>query len=167
MSFNKFELPHPEEDNCCSWKVHSLPNHDLLAESNFWWYLQLISATISAYRSTGTCCAPKTCSSHFRRSLISPNWMVLSPRRTLDVYTERIPPSLCLRGWVLGWIHSVHPWELLTLHQGTEPSTSELCMNLDPSDHCFKSTQQEIKNNQWKLIQTFHQTLVVKFLHKP
>jgi len=22
LPFNKFELPHPEEDNCCSWKVH-------------------------------------------------------------------------------------------------------------------------------------------------
>jgi len=24
LPFNKFELPHPEEDNCCSWKVHFL-----------------------------------------------------------------------------------------------------------------------------------------------
>jgi len=104
----------------------TLPNHDLLAESNFWWYLQLISATLPAYRSTGTCRAPKTCSSHFRRSLIPLNWMILSPRRALDVYTECIPPSLCLRGWLLGWIHSVHPWNLLTLHQGTEPLTFEV-----------------------------------------
>ena len=36
LPFNKFELPHLEEDNCCSWKVHSLPNHDFLAESNCW-----------------------------------------------------------------------------------------------------------------------------------
>jgi len=34
LPFNKFELPHLEEDNCCSWKVHSLSNDDLLAESN-------------------------------------------------------------------------------------------------------------------------------------
>jgi len=36
LSFNKFELLHLEEDNCCSWKVHSLPNDDLLAELNCW-----------------------------------------------------------------------------------------------------------------------------------
>jgi len=89
LPFNKFELPHLKEDNCCSWKVHSLPNHDLLAESNSWWYLQLISTMLPAYRSTGTCCAPKTCSSRFRRSLIPPKWMILSPRRALDVYTEQ------------------------------------------------------------------------------
>jgi len=86
----------------------------------------LTSGTLPAYRSTGTCCAPKTCSSRFLRSLIPPKWMILSPRRALDVYTERIPPSLCLWGWLLGWIHSVDPWDLLTLHQGSEPSTSEV-----------------------------------------
>jgi len=104
----------------------TLPNDDLLAESNFWWYLQLISATLPAYRSTGTCCAPKTCSSHFRRSLTPLKWMILSPHRALDVYTKHIPPSLCPWGWLLGWIHLVDPWDLLTLHQGTEPSTSEV-----------------------------------------
>jgi len=102
----------------------SLPNHELLTKSNFWWYLQLISTTLHAYQSTGTCCAPKTCSARYRRSLIRPNWMIFSPCRAFDVYTERIPPSLYLRGWLLGWIHSVHPWDLLTLHQDTEPSTS-------------------------------------------
>jgi len=125
-AFNKFELPHSKEDNCCSWKVHSLPNDDLLAELNFWWYLQLISSTLHAYQSTRTWCTPKTCSSRFRRSLIPPKWMIFSPRRPLDVYTERIPPSLCLWGWLLGWIHSVDSWDLLTLHQDTEPSTFEV-----------------------------------------
>jgi len=52
--------------------------------------------------------------------------MIFSYRRALDVYTERIPPSLCLRGWLISWIHSVDPWDLLTLHQGIEPSTSEV-----------------------------------------
>jgi len=126
LSFNRFELPNSEEDNCCSWKVHSLPNHDLLTKSNFWWYLQLISATLHAYWSTGTCCALKTCSSCYRRSLIPPKWMILSHRRALDIYTERIPPSLCLLGWLLGWIHSVDPWYHLTWHQGVEHSTYEV-----------------------------------------
>ena len=125
LPFGKFELPYLKEDNCCSWKVHSLPNHDLLVESDSWWYLQLISATLPVYRSTGTCCALKTCLSRFRRSLIPSKWTILSPRRALDVYTKRFAPSLCLRGWLLGWIHPVHPWDLLTLHQGTEPSTDE------------------------------------------
>ena len=52
--------------------------------------------------------------------------MILSPRRAMDVYTELIPPSSCLRGWLPGWIHSILPWDLLALHQGTEPSTSEV-----------------------------------------
>ena len=51
---------------------------------------------------------------------------IFSPRRSLDIYTERISPSLCLWGWLLGWIHLVDPWDLLMLHQGTEPSTSEV-----------------------------------------
>ena len=125
--FGKFELPHFRgETNVVVWMHLTLTNDDLLAESSCWWYLQLISATLPAYRSTGTCCAPKTCSSRFRRSLIPPNWMILSPRRALDVYTERVPPFLCLWGWLLGWIQSVHHWDLLKLHQGTEPSISEV-----------------------------------------
>ena len=36
LLFNKFELPHLEEDKCCSWKLHSLSNDDILAESNYW-----------------------------------------------------------------------------------------------------------------------------------
>lgn len=51
---------------------------------------------------------------------------IFSYRRALDVYTECISPSLCLRGWLLGWIHSVDPWYLLTWHQCAEPSTSEV-----------------------------------------
>jgi len=105
----------------------TLPNDDLLAESNFWWYLQLISATLPAYISIhwNMLCSQNmfvTFSSFFN----SPKWMILSPRRVLDVYTEHIPPSLCPWGWLLGWIHSVDPWDLLTLHQGTGPSTSEV-----------------------------------------
>jgi len=109
-----------------SWKVHSLPNHDFLAESNYWEYFQLISTTLHAYRSTGTWCALKIWSSRYCRSLIPLNWMIFSHHRALDVYTERISLSLCLRGWLFGWIHSVDPWYLLTWHQGTEPSISEV-----------------------------------------
>jgi len=125
LSFDKFELPHFRGKTIVVVGMHlTLTNDDLLVESNFWWYLQLISATSPAYRSTGTCCAPKTCSSRFRRSLIPPKWMIPSPRWVLDVYTESVPPSLCLWRLLLGWIQWFHPLDLLTLHQGTEPSTS-------------------------------------------
>jgi len=86
----------------------------------------LISATLPAYRSTWICCAPKTCSSRFRHSLIPPKWMIFSPRRALDVYTERISLSLCLWG-LTPWLNSFG-WSLrpLNVTQGIEPSTSEV-----------------------------------------
>jgi len=34
LSFDKFELPHLEEDNCCIRKVHSLSIDHILAESD-------------------------------------------------------------------------------------------------------------------------------------
>ena len=120
LSFNKFELPHSEEDNCCSRKVHFLPNHDLLAESNFWWYLQLISSTLHAYRSTGTWCAPKTCSSRYRCSLIPLKWMIFYPRRALDVYTERISPSFVSPGltpWFNSFSWSLRPLNVTPMHR--------------------------------------------------
>ena len=55
-------------------------------------------------------------SSHRRRSLILADWTLFSRRPMLDVHTKCIPPSLCLRGWVLGWFHQVDPWDLLTYH---------------------------------------------------
>jgi len=32
LPFNKFELPHPEQDNCCSWKTPSNYNNYLTFE---------------------------------------------------------------------------------------------------------------------------------------
>jgi len=127
LPFNKFELPHLKEDNCCSWKVHSLPNHDLLAESDSWWYLQLISATLPAYRSTGTCtlCPQNmlvTFSSFFNSTQVNDTLPSSSVGRLYWTFcTLLVSP-----GWLLGWIHSIHPWDLLTLHQDTEPSTYEV-----------------------------------------
>jgi len=105
-----------------------LPNHNLMAKTNCWEYLQAISATWQTYQSTGTCCVAKklrTCSSPRRRSIILADWTLFSRRPTLDVHTKSIPPTLCLRGWVLGWFHLVDPWGLLTWHWCSEPWTSE------------------------------------------
>jgi len=102
----------------------------------------LISATLHAYRSTRHVVLPK----HAPHVVVvrSPNWMIFSHRRALDVYTERIPLSLCLRGWLLGWIHSVDPWYLCdTKVPNLQPlrfSTVELCMNVEHIGHFFKST---------------------------
>ena len=168
--FGKFESPHFRgETNVVVWMHLTLTNDDLLAESSCWWYLQLISATSPAYRSTGTWCAPKTYSSRFRRSLTPPKWMIRSPRRALDVYTEHFAPFLCLLGWLLGWIHSVDPWDLLTLHQGTEPSTSEVLrrwmLSIHPASVSNLHTS-KLKIINEKLIQTFHQTLDVQIIHR-
>jgi len=167
--FGKFGLLHFRGKTIVVVGMHlTLTNDDLLAESSCWWYLQLISATLPAYRSTGTWCAPKTCSSHFRRSLTPPKWMIPSPRQALDVYTGRIPLSLCLWGWLLGWIHSVDPWDLLTLHQGTEPSTSEVLRRWilherrsTPSLLQIYLHNKKLSTINEKLIPTFNQTLGV------
>jgi len=111
----------------------SLPNHELMVESNFWWYLQLISVTLPAYRSTGTCCAPKTCLSRFLRSLTPPKWMILSPRRALDVLYRG------LTAWLNSFSWSLRPLNVMLRHWTF--SAVEFCMNVDPPNHCFKSTQ--------------------------
>ena len=111
----------------------SQPNHDLLAESNFWWYLQLISATLRAYRSTGTWCAPKTCSSRFCRSLILSKWMILS--------TLLMSPGLT--PWLNSFSSSLRPLNVTPRHRTFNlwgsPSLNCAWTLIHP--HCFKSTQ--------------------------
>ena len=98
LSFDKFELPHFRGKTIVVVGMHlTLTNDDLMVESSCWWYLQLISATLPAYQSTRRWCAPKTCSSRFRRSLNPPKWMILFPRRALDVYTNVFHPP-CVPG---------------------------------------------------------------------
>ena len=91
----------------------------------------------------------------------------------LDIYTERIPPSLCLWGWLIGWIHLVDPWDLLTWHQGTEPfnlwGSQPLNCGWTSNISAIASNlhNKKLKTINEKLIQTFHQTLGVQIIHKP
>jgi len=150
----------------------SLPNHELLAESNFWWYLQLISTTLPAYRSTGTCCAPKTCSSRFRRSLTPPKWTILSPRRVGRLYLtySTLLVSLGLTAWLNSFSWSLRPLNI-TLRNRTfnlwgSPPLNSAWTSIHPAI-ALKLHNKKLNTINAKLIQTFHQTLGVQIIHKP
>ena len=150
----------------------SLLNHELMAESNFWWYLQLISETLPAYRSIGTCCAPKTCSSRFRRSLTRPKWMILSPHSVGRLYQtySTLLVSLGLTPWLNSFSWSLRPLNITSRHRTFNLWGSPLLNSAWTSIHpsiASNPHNKKLNTINEKLIQTFHQTLGMQIIHKP
>jgi len=155
LSFNKFELLHPKESDC-------------------WLYLQLISTTLPAYRSTRTCYAPKTCSSRFRRSLIPPQvndtLPSLSVGRLYRTYFTLLV-SLGLTPWLNSLSWSLRPLNVTprrrTFNLWGSPPLNSAWTSIHPAVIASNLHNKKLKIIHEKLIQTFHQTLGVQIKHKP
>jgi len=151
----------------------TLPNYDLLAESNFWWYLQLISATLPAYRSTGTCCAPTTWSSHFssffNSTQVNDTLPSSSVGRLYRTYSTLLV-SLGLTPWMNSLSWSLRPLNITSRHRtfnlwGSPPLNSSWT-SIHPAI-ASNLHNKKLNTINEKLIQTFHQTLGVQIIHKP